>query len=288
MQITITPEQLANNKMSQADLDKAVEAIRYDGFIILEDVVSHEHLDVLHEKMDEDLETLMTASALPVNFTEGHLQQDPPPFAPYVFGDIVANPFVIQVTKAVLGDGVFNSYYSGNTNCPNSKMQPVHIDGGQLWHGLKLAHPAAQLVVNVVLEDVTEQNGSIELWPGSHLDTSVSVDDPTIKVPARTVEERWLIAVPERGNMKKGSVLIRDIRLWHRGMPNYSDRPRQMLAMIHNIGWHQRGNPLAFNQGCEEVFEGCGFDPNVTFTDEPIDYIFRNRSYDYHEAEDSE
>ena len=288
MQIAITPEQLANKEMSQADLNKAVEAIRYDGFIILEDTVSHEHLDILHEKMDADLETLMTAPDLPVNFTDGHLQQDPPPFAPYVFEDIVANPFVAQVTKAVLGNGVFNSYYSGNTNCPGSKMQPVHIDGGQLWRGLKLAHPAARLVVNIVLEDVTEENGSIELWPGSHLDTTVSVDDSTIKVPLQTVEERWLIAVPERGNMKKGSVLIRDIRLWHRGMPNYSDRPRQMLAMIHNIGWYQRGNPLAFNKGCEAVFEGCGFDPNVRFTDEPIDYIFRNRSYDYDEAEDSE
>ena len=26
-------------------------------------------------------------------------------------------------------------------------------------------------------------------------------------------------------------------------------------------------------------------DPNVEFTDEPIDYIFRNHPYDYHEAE---
>jgi hypothetical protein len=287
MEITISHEELANGEMSETHLNQAVHAIREDGYVILSDVISHAHLDLLREKMDEDLRTLMTASVLPVNFVKQHLQQDPPPFAPYVFRDVVANPWVIQVTRKVLGEGLFNSCYTGNTNCPGSGTQPVHVDLGQLWSGLKMAHPAVSLVINIAPMDVTEHNGSIELWPGSHLDTNVALDDATIKVDERIVKARRELAPPVRGNTKKGSVLIRDMRLWHRGMPNSSDCPRQMIAMVHNIHWFRRKRRVQFKTGCEAAFENSQIDPNVEFTDEPIDYIFRNRPYDYHEGSDA-
>ena len=150
-----------------------------------------------------------------------------------------------------------------------------------------MAHPAVSLVINIAPMDVTEHNGSIELWPGSHLDTNVALDDATIKVDEQIVEARREIAPPVRGNTKKGSVLIRDMRLWHRGMPNSSDRPRQMIAMVHNIHWFRRKRRVQFKTGCEAAFENSQIDPNVEFTDEPIDYIFRNRPYDYHEGSDA-
>jgi ectoine hydroxylase-related dioxygenase (phytanoyl-CoA dioxygenase family) len=31
--------------------------------------------------------------------------------------------------------------------------------------------------------------------------------------------------------VKKGSIIIRDLRLWHGGKPNLSEDPRVMLAM---------------------------------------------------------
>jgi hypothetical protein len=68
-------------------------------------------------------------------------------------------------------------------------------------------------------------------------------------------------------------VLIRDIRLWHRGVPNPSAHPRPMIAMMHNVRWLQRGKPLQFNTGCEAAFDNSDLDPNVEFTDEPLDYL---------------
>jgi len=278
--LTLSEEERRSEQLTAEHLAAAVRALRQDGYVILEDVIAHEHLDVLRAKMDEDLKTLLTAKRLPHNFVRNHLQQDPPPLAPYVFRDVVANPWVVQVSRAVLGEGFFNSFYSGNTNLPGSTEQPVHADIGQLWRGLSVGHPAAHLVVNVVLEDVTEQNGSIELWPGTHLDTTIAWGDD-IKVPPEALEARRRVCPPVRGNLRKGAVLLRDMRLWHRGMPNYSDRPRPMIAMIHNVAWLERHPPLRFGKGCEAAFENCGFDPNVVFTDEPIDYIFRNHPYDY-------
>lgn len=280
--ITPTTEEKQSERLSDRHLDVAVEAIREDGFVILKDVIAHEHLDILRKKMNADLQTLLTAKTLPYNFVRNHLQQDPPPLAPYVFRDVVANPYVVQISTAVLGPGFFNSLYSGNTNLPGSTAQPVHADIGQLWRGLNVAHPAAHLVINVVLENVTEHNGSVELWPGTHLDTTIAWGDD-IKVPLERLETRRRERPPVRGNLSKGAVLIRDMRLWHRGTPNSSRLPRQMIAMIHNVSWLERHPPLRFSKGCEPVFENCGFDPNVVFTDEPIDYIFRNQPYDYHE-----
>ena len=171
MEIEVTEEEVAREVLSDGHLREAVGAIRRDGFVILNGVVAHGHLDVLREQMAVDMDLILKAEGVPHNFVKGNVQQDPPPFAPFVFRDVVANPWAVQVTKAVLGAGVFNRSCSGNTNVPGSLLQPVHVDERQLWPNLEVAHPAAQLAVNIALDEVTEENGSIELWPGSHLDT---------------------------------------------------------------------------------------------------------------------
>jgi ectoine hydroxylase-related dioxygenase (phytanoyl-CoA dioxygenase family) len=273
MTITVGSEEVAAGKISPAHLTAAIQALREEGYVVLENVVSHAPLDLLRERMDEDSRKLIAvekwggAGRLP-----GHLQQGPPPFAPYVFSDIVANPFVLQVTRELLGEGLYNSFYSGNTNCPGSGTQPLHRDGAHLWPGLELAHPAAAVVVNISPCDVTEENGSVELWPGTHRETSADR-----RVDEATEEARRRVEPPVRGDCRKGSALIRDIRLWHRGVPNCSDHPRHMIAMIHNIRWLRRGRPLQFQRGCEDAFPECDLDHNVEFTDRPIDYLFGPR-----------
>ena len=48
----------------------------------------------------------------------GNVQQDPPPFPPYLFRDVLLNDMVIAVTTAVLGTPVKNTMYGGNTAMP--------------------------------------------------------------------------------------------------------------------------------------------------------------------------
>ena len=256
--------------MSARHIAQAVEAFRRNGYVVIENAVPHEPLDILREKMDEDAQLMVDRKKWGgAGHLRGHLQQAPPPFAPFVFPEIVANRFAIQVSTALLGKGIYNALYTANTNCPGSRKQPLHRDGSLLWPGNEPSHPTSALVVNICTIDATEQNGAVQVWPGTHLHNSPK------KLFGRDMERAQReITPPVRGCAKKGSILLRDVRLWHRGVPNRSNQVRHMIAQVHCIHWLRRQNSPRFRTGCEEAFpDDCGLDHNVEFTDEPIDYL---------------
>ncbi len=271
MEIAVTPPERKRERLTDAHLSQALRAVREDGYVILTDVIDLTHLDIMRERMDADSQTLIDARKWGgAGRVEGHLQQGPPPFAPYVFRDVVANPFAAQVTHALLGDGMCNRYYNGNCNGPGSGLQPLHADGPHLFPQMKEPHPAVTLVVNVCLVDVTAENGATELWPGTHL----LVSDQR-RIHPQTEARRREIVAPVRANTTKGSLLIRDIRLWHRGMPNHSDHVRHMIAMVHQMAWLKSPGPLLYSADCQNEFPADSLlDHNAVFTDQPISYLF--------------
>ena len=65
------------------------------------------------------------------------------------------------------------------------------------------------------------------------------------------------------------------MRLWHRGVPNQSDEPRHMIAMIHRVRWFRLGRRLKYQTGCEAAFENSELDHNAEFVAEKLDdYLF--------------
>ena len=151
----------------------AVYSLQTDGFVVLKDVIDTAHLDVLRDKMLADLDTILQRPDAPFNFNTGNVQQDPPPFPPYLFRDVLVNDIVIAVTKSILGPNLKNSFYSGNTALPGGTRQPVHPDVAQLWPDLPTATPAFGLVVNVPVVDMDErerQHGNLAgNAPGHHV-----------------------------------------------------------------------------------------------------------------------
>jgi hypothetical protein len=279
-EVTPTPEEKEQECFREENLNRAIAAIQEDGFVAINDVIDYAHLDALREKMESDLEKVKALPVVPHNFVWGNIQHDPPPQAEYVFRDVVANPFACQVTSTILGKGAFNNYMSGNSNVPGSRLQRVHVDAGQLWPNLKVAHPIARLAVNFALNDTAEENGAIELWPGSHLDTRKAVGQ-NLPLTDEDLTERRAIAPPISGNTQKGSFLLRDLRLWHRGTPNTSNETRFMIAMIHNMSWYKRPNRFDLDKACVHVFEGCPVENAIPLVDVPSDHIGRNTPYEY-------
>ena len=69
--------ELRRGEMGATHLDQALEAMRRDGFVVLEQVVDHEPLDILKQRMDRDSRELLAfCETIGGNPREtGHLQQ---------------------------------------------------------------------------------------------------------------------------------------------------------------------------------------------------------------------
>jgi len=259
---------------------EAARMVEDDGYVVLEDVVDTGHLAVLRDRMLEELPRILARPDAPYNFNDTNVQQDPPPFPPFLFRDVLCNEVAIAVSRAVLGDGVRNGFYSGNTALPGGKKQPVHADVGQLWPSLETATPAFGLVVNVPVVDMGPWNGATELWPGTHRDTSQWIGGG----PPRIAEEllvRWSAAFPPfQPEVRAGSVLLRDIRMWHRGMPNPSSQPRPMIAMIHWSGWYE-SERIRFPRSAAPFLEHPSLRTAVEWVEVPFDHTLHGVAYDY-------
>lgn len=265
---------------SSPDLQSAIDALCEHGIVVLEDAVDPEHIATLRQRCLADVELLLKRPNKPFNWNPGNMQQDPPPFPPYLFRDVLVNDAAIAVTKGLLGAGLKNAFYSGNTALQSDHRQPVHADSGQLWPNLKSAHPAYAIVVNVPLVDMSEENGSTEMWPGTHLDTSVVMQQGDIKVSAEVLEARRSVEPPMQPTVRAGSLVLRDIRMWHAGMPNHTPTPRPMIAMIHYVSWWPT-KPLRFPKGTESIFDHPDMKTDALFTDEAIDHIEAPGAYEY-------
>ncbi|WP_309718708.1 hypothetical protein [Armatimonas sp.] len=70
-------------------MQKTLDDFNSDGFVVLEDVLDPAHCEVLCEKMLADVDAILKRPDVPFNFNKGNIQQAPPPFAPYLFEDIL-------------------------------------------------------------------------------------------------------------------------------------------------------------------------------------------------------
>ena len=83
---------------------------------------------------------------------------------------------------------------------------------------------------------MTPENGSTEIWLGTHDGANIAEqegkhgDRASGRIIKSLLEYRRKLRAPSQPVVKKGSVVVRDLRLWHGGCPNLGDEPRVMLA----------------------------------------------------------
>jgi ectoine hydroxylase-related dioxygenase (phytanoyl-CoA dioxygenase family) len=261
----------ASGVWSPENRGRALAALRTDGVVVLGDVIDRAPLAALKARMDRDsAELLVFCDGNGGNPRDrGHLQQGPPPYAPWVSSQWVANPLIAELLTAVLGREAYCEFYNGNTNCPGSEHQQLHLDAAHPESAIEfgVAQPTSALVVNFVPQDVDERNGAVELWPGTH---RIAVPTP---VPDAAIVERRAVVGPEPGTLRRGDALLRDSWLWHRGVPNPSAEFRHMVALVYVHGAKPRRRPIAFARDCQALLASAPLAFHATFTDEPIDYL---------------
>lgn len=84
-ELTPTAAERAAGRFQTAAMQRAVRALRDDGFVVIDDVVDHDHLDRLRGRMSDDLEKIRALPPVPHNFVWGNIPQNPPRDAGLVF-----------------------------------------------------------------------------------------------------------------------------------------------------------------------------------------------------------
>ncbi|KAI0112015.1 hypothetical protein GGR51DRAFT_507702 [Nemania sp. FL0031] len=286
--VRLSSEEIKSRKLNERNLEIAVRGVHLDGLVIVEDVVPHEHLDRLNTKMVEDARILQARGEDgPFNYNVGNIQQDAPPYAEYFYPSIFTNPIATQITSSVLGPRPKWTFCSGNSSMPPvpgslPQRQPVHADAD-------FAHPEHPfaLVVNIPLIDMTPHNGSTEVWLGTHTGFGgIEAQEGAHgeRASGRIKEDLMAKRVASHGpplqpEIKKGSIIIRDLRLWHAGMPNSSKEVRVMLAQIHFANWYRNPMKLEFADDVKPILKELEARGELGL-EVPVDWVPKQQAMD--------
>ena len=257
---------------------EAVSYLHRDGVIVLENAIDPSHLDALEDLLGPEAEELARDTNWHFNFGKDtrNIDQAPPLIPDLMFKDVWANPIACAVLKAVLGPEIVCHYANGNTALKAKGRQPVHSD-------INKPHPMFPFAyaLNIPLCDTSAENGSTETWIGSHRDSCIDQhtfyggeEDLTIK--PELVEERRQHSPPIQPTTKKGSLIIRDLRLWHAGVPNHTNKPRIMLAYVIQPKWFLAPSkvflPLKARTLVEQWRVETGLEYNAKWVDGEVDH----------------
>ncbi|GKT47075.1 kanamycin B dioxygenase [Colletotrichum spaethianum] len=170
------------------------------------------------------------------------------------------------------------TFLSANSSMPPlpsspPQRQPVHSDAD-------FAHPAHPfaLVTNIPLVTMTPANGSTELWLGTHTaDVSAQEgahgDRASGRIREPLLAARAAVRGPSQPTVRKGSIVLRDLRLWHAGMPNSTADVRVMLAMIRFASWYRNPMRLRLAEDVRPLLEAVDGRLEV-----PVDWISREEA----------
>ncbi len=214
--------------MQESELQTHLEAVKEDGFTILENVFEPERGDAMKKRIRE-IERDMLRPLAPGEVEEdssffrtaGLLRIDP------MFWDVPMDPTVCQVVEGVLGPDFLLSTFSGLDIKPKSEtVQPLHPDDALV----PIPRPHQQAIGCTVMWVLTPFNagtGGTRLLPGSH-------KEPLDLLWSQDAERLSQTIQPE---MEPGSVLVFDHATFHGASDNPSDDWRLGLQVSYHAGW---------------------------------------------------
>jgi hypothetical protein len=222
----LSQDELATERLAPETLDLAIGQVRNNGYVLFEGVLA----EALVRDMNASFLQLLDAHRSSVEANRGanrwqmHLPFGPP------FSDerVIANPFVLPIVDALVGEDCICHYFASDTPLPGSDYQEVHPDIFPLFPESDRVLPPYSIVLNIPLVDATDVNGPLEIWPGgTHHYVADRADVPRLAASMQS----------QRVLMPAGSLLIRDSRMWHRGTPNRSNAPRPNVTLIYSRYW---------------------------------------------------
>jgi hypothetical protein len=213
------------------DMEHLKQTFANEGYLVFRNVVPREQLMTLQKRLAEAFDEAKRTGRLfsGGGTISGHLNCFPGEEARLAYEALEAHG-IVDLVKTLFPKATRLPNVGCNFNLPHSVTQHYHADRNFLDHFM---------IANVAVVDTTIENGAIDMVPGTH----------------KKFYKYWRFAVEraDRGSlriaMKQGDVLVRDSNVWHRGMPNFTDVPRPMLAFTWEDGGSKHPDPFAVDGG---------------------------------------
>jgi len=203
------------------------DEVRRTGSTIIRNLLPVDKIDELNQVFQPLLDETVRAEAGAGNRGPSRYYVTPPFRLPWTDPSIIDNDVIMAIVTELVGaDGVF-CQLATDTPCKGSEYQALHRDTQPLFPEWKQETPPYQLAVNFPLVDSNQENGPLEMVPSTHI---LAKEDALRRIESGELPIQQVL-------MKRGDVLIRDVRHIHRGTPNQTDEPRPMVVLGYSRRW---------------------------------------------------
>lgn len=216
------------------DLEAVARTFHRDGFVAITGVLSSDELERLQVVATEEMEKVMaTRPPGDGHYGQGHYSFKEHFDHPAWIG-LLIQPRILRLIEAIYGSDAFTAGSgAGVFALPGSGRQALHADvrdwlRDPLGQSTVWDLPTSEVNVNVLMVDFTERNGATRYIPCTHR-TRVSP-------PSLEDEPDWMRS--SFAPLPAGTVVIRDLRLWHAGGQNDADSSRVMLGLTYRAPWY--------------------------------------------------
>jgi len=219
--ITCSDEERNAKTLRPETVQKAAAMFRESGFLRIHNAIPLDYVDEMHSRFlkryDEELEKTSRPDRRPLYTVdlEG-------PFNNPIF---YANPMFYPIIEELLGKDCIVGACSVVLSFPGAPDQFTHRDTPSLFGDFNYdVHlPTYALTVLMPLVDANLETGSTEVWPKTHL-------NPNFEKALQEVE-------PIHPVVPRGSVMMTDSRVIHRGARNRSERIRPLVYNSYHRHW---------------------------------------------------
>jgi ectoine hydroxylase-related dioxygenase (phytanoyl-CoA dioxygenase family) len=198
-----------------------------DSFCILPNHFPASTLDTWLEKFTPLLDRHIEEEGHIQNRGSGRYYVTLPFDDPFADEAIFCDPDILAIVENLVGLDFTMVQLATDTPIKGSDYQDVHRDAPPLFPETRNETPPFQLAVNFPLIDVTAQNGPFEVARQTH---NVSKEEGLRRIKSGE-------SALEPICLKRGDVMIRDVRHLHRGTPNFTDQPRPMVVIGYSRKW---------------------------------------------------
>ncbi|HUS64461.1 MAG TPA: phytanoyl-CoA dioxygenase family protein [Kofleriaceae bacterium] len=189
------------------------------------------------------------------------------PFAaPFADPRVFEDDDILAVVEHLVGADAVFCQLATDTPLLGSEHQAVHRDAPPLFPETGEETPPFQLAVNFPLCDITVDNGPLEVARGTH---RLPKAEALLRLEAGQSRLEPVL-------MKRGDVIVRDVRTLHRGTPNVTSEPRPMVVLGYSRRWLHRPEVsirvprAALRDLCPRARELLRFNPIVDSFEEAV------------------